>query len=287
MVIIVDDAQWLDAESVEILGFVARRLYAEQLGLLFSVREPLLQPLLEGIPALHIGGLEPEDAVELLLSLAPNLVDRQVAQKVAEQSRGNPLVIVEVSRELNLFHSPGVCCSTIRFRWARSWTSTSGTRSTNSRTTVSTSCSTPRRTRTRTQIWYGRRQRWKGSRRRRHSPPSRQGWCAHHRPSSSATRSSGQRCTPVPTRNGDRRTHTTLASLADPDRGGSAGLAPRLRRYAARTRVAAAALEKGARAARSRGGYLSEAAYLARAAELSPAAAATSSPAAQCRRGRV
>jgi DNA-binding CsgD family transcriptional regulator len=106
LLVIVDDAQWLDPESVEILGFVARRLHAEHLGLLFSVREPSSHPLLEGIPAVVVAGLSAGDSVELLLSLAPDLVDRQVAERVAEKSRGNPLVIVEVGRELSAFHTP-------------------------------------------------------------------------------------------------------------------------------------------------------------------------------------
>ena len=94
LLVIVDDAQWLDPESVEILGFVARRLHAEHLGMLFSVREPVAQPLLEGIPAIRVEGLGADDAVELLLRLAPGLVDRQVAERIAATSRGNPLVIV-------------------------------------------------------------------------------------------------------------------------------------------------------------------------------------------------
>lgn len=106
LLVLVDDAQWLDPESVEILGFVARRLHAEHLGMFFSVREPAAQPLLEGIRTIRVDGLRPADAVELLLSLAPDLVDRQIAQRVAETSRGNPLVIVEVSRELGAFHAP-------------------------------------------------------------------------------------------------------------------------------------------------------------------------------------
>jgi DNA-binding CsgD family transcriptional regulator len=106
LLIIVDDAQWLDPESVEILGFVARRLHAEQLGMLFSVREPATPPLLEGIAHLQVDGLGEPEAVDLLLSLAPDLLDRQIAKRVAAQSRGNPLVIVEVSRELNTFHTP-------------------------------------------------------------------------------------------------------------------------------------------------------------------------------------
>ena len=106
MVILVDDAQWLDAESLEILAFVARRLYAERLGMVFSVREPSAQPLLEGVTSLQVGGLAKDDAVQLLMDLAPGVVDRQVADRIADRSQGNPLVLVEVSRELNAFRAP-------------------------------------------------------------------------------------------------------------------------------------------------------------------------------------
>ena len=57
---LVDDAQWLDRESLEVLGFVGRRLYADSIGLLFGVREP--SPgltALDGLPTRRLGGLDP------------------------------------------------------------------------------------------------------------------------------------------------------------------------------------------------------------------------------------
>jgi len=60
---LVDDAQWLDRESLEALGFVARRLYADSVGLLFSVREgPGGPAALDGLPTRRLGGLEPAAA---------------------------------------------------------------------------------------------------------------------------------------------------------------------------------------------------------------------------------
>jgi DNA-binding CsgD family transcriptional regulator len=103
---IIDDVQWLDAESIEILAFTARRVYAEQIGFFFAVREPSPFPVLEGIPAIQVAGLPVPEAADLLLSLAPGAVDRQVATRVAANSHGNPLLITEVGRELNAGRTP-------------------------------------------------------------------------------------------------------------------------------------------------------------------------------------
>jgi DNA-binding CsgD family transcriptional regulator len=100
LVCVIDDAQWLDPESLEVLAFVARRVYAEQLGIVFGVREPPRLAVLEGIPELKLSGLSPAAAAELLVTLAPRRVDPHVAAQIAEQADGNPLVLTEVAREL-------------------------------------------------------------------------------------------------------------------------------------------------------------------------------------------
>ncbi len=97
---VIDDAQWLDPESLEVLAFVARRVYAERLGIIFGVREPPRLAVLEGIPELKLSGLSPAPAAELLVTLAPGRVDPHVAAKIAKQADGNPLVLTEVGREL-------------------------------------------------------------------------------------------------------------------------------------------------------------------------------------------
>ena len=67
LVCVVDDVQWLDPESVVLLGFVARRLSAERVVLLFAVRETAGQaPALAGVPELAIGGLDDDAALDLL-----------------------------------------------------------------------------------------------------------------------------------------------------------------------------------------------------------------------------
>ena len=102
LVCVVDDVQWLDPESVVVLGFVARRLYAERVVLLFAVREPAGQlPELAGLPELVIGGLDDDAAMELLASLAPGRLSPAVGARIVAETGGNPLALVEVARELS------------------------------------------------------------------------------------------------------------------------------------------------------------------------------------------
>jgi DNA-binding CsgD family transcriptional regulator/tellurite resistance protein len=100
LVCVIDDAQWLDPESLEVLAFVARRVYAERLGIIFGVREPPRLAMLEGIPELRLSGLSPAPAAELLVTLAAGRVDPHVAARIARQAAGNPLVLTEAGREL-------------------------------------------------------------------------------------------------------------------------------------------------------------------------------------------
>ncbi|HKA98070.1 MAG TPA: AAA family ATPase, partial [Streptosporangiaceae bacterium] len=98
---LVDDAQWLDQVSVEVLGFVARRLYADRVGMLFTVREGEGQAAaLAGLPELMLGGLPEEAAGELLATSAGNRVDGQVSAQVVASAAGNPLALVELAGEL-------------------------------------------------------------------------------------------------------------------------------------------------------------------------------------------
>jgi len=102
LVCVVDDAQWLDPESAMVLGFVARRLYAERVVLLFAVREPDGQlPALAGLPELMIGGLDDQTALELLSSLTPGRLSPAVGARIVAETGGNPLALVEVARELS------------------------------------------------------------------------------------------------------------------------------------------------------------------------------------------
>jgi DNA-binding CsgD family transcriptional regulator len=98
---LVDDAQWLDQVSVEVLGFVARRLYADRVGVLFTVREEEDGAAgLAGLPELTVGGLPEQVAGELLAASAATPVDGRVSRRIVAGVAGNPLALVEAAGEL-------------------------------------------------------------------------------------------------------------------------------------------------------------------------------------------
>ncbi|HEX6519743.1 MAG TPA: AAA family ATPase [Streptosporangiaceae bacterium] len=95
LVCLVDDAQWLDRASAQILGFVARRLAADPVALVFAARDPGDE--LAGLPELLVDGLPEEQAYALLKSVAPGL-DTRVRDQVVSETRGNPLALLELTR---------------------------------------------------------------------------------------------------------------------------------------------------------------------------------------------
>jgi DNA-binding CsgD family transcriptional regulator len=98
LVCIVDDAQWLDAASAQALAFVARRLGAESVGLVFAERAPGGERHLEGLPELAVGGLDDRDAQELLGTVLAGPLDEQVRDRIVAETRGNPLALLELPR---------------------------------------------------------------------------------------------------------------------------------------------------------------------------------------------
>jgi predicted ATPase len=96
---IVDDTQWLDIESSEVLAFVGRRLVADRIALLFAVREPAERRVaLTGLPELYVGGLHAEDARSLLATVVTSPLDGQVSERIIAETGGNPLAILELHR---------------------------------------------------------------------------------------------------------------------------------------------------------------------------------------------
>jgi DNA-binding CsgD family transcriptional regulator len=97
-----DDAQWIDQASAHALGFVARRLFADRIGMLFAVRDPG-EPLaaLEGLTQLPVGALPEDDARELLASVAGGGLDQRAADRIVSETGGNPLALVELGGELS------------------------------------------------------------------------------------------------------------------------------------------------------------------------------------------
>ncbi|MEV4234712.1 AAA family ATPase [Nocardia sp. NPDC049737] len=103
LICVVDDAQWLDQVSAQTLAFVARRLFAERVALVFAVRTPTpdagSDPL-AGLPELTIRGLRDGDARALLESAIPGRLDERVADRIVAEARGNPLALLELPRGL-------------------------------------------------------------------------------------------------------------------------------------------------------------------------------------------
>jgi DNA-binding CsgD family transcriptional regulator len=97
---IVDDAQWLDRVSCQTLAFVARRLLAERVGLVFAVRETGGGVVLEGLPELVIEGLAGDDARMLLDASVPGPLDERVKARILQEAGGNPLALRELPRGL-------------------------------------------------------------------------------------------------------------------------------------------------------------------------------------------
>ena len=95
---IVDDAQWLDRASAQVLSFVARRLEADSVILLFGVRDPLPAPELLGLPEMVVGGLSETDAREVMTAAVPGRLDERVRDRVIAEARGNPLALLELPR---------------------------------------------------------------------------------------------------------------------------------------------------------------------------------------------
>jgi DNA-binding CsgD family transcriptional regulator len=98
LVAVVDDAQWLDAASAQALAFVARRLGAESVGLVFAVRSPATARYLAGVAELAVEGLGRRAAQELLRAVVPGPLDRRVSDRIVAETRGNPLALLELPR---------------------------------------------------------------------------------------------------------------------------------------------------------------------------------------------
>jgi DNA-binding CsgD family transcriptional regulator len=97
----VDDAQWLDDASRQVLGFVARRLLAERVVIVFAVREPNEDAEFDGLPELTLGGLDDENARSLLATVIPGRLDERVRDRIVAETRGNPLALLELPRGLS------------------------------------------------------------------------------------------------------------------------------------------------------------------------------------------
>src|SRR3984885_9809732 len=96
LICLIDDQQWLDRASAQVLGFVARRLGAESVGLVFVARVPGDE--LAGLPELAVEGLRDDEARELLDSALTAPMDVRVRDQIVAEARGNPLALLELPR---------------------------------------------------------------------------------------------------------------------------------------------------------------------------------------------
>jgi DNA-binding CsgD family transcriptional regulator len=99
LVCLIDDAQWLDRASAQTLAFVARRLLADSVVMLFASREPSQE--LQGLPELLVEGLGEPEARELLASVIRWPLDEQVREQIVAETRGNPLALLELPPRLS------------------------------------------------------------------------------------------------------------------------------------------------------------------------------------------
>jgi DNA-binding CsgD family transcriptional regulator len=97
---VIDDAQWLDRASRQALAFVARRLLAERIAMVFAVREPSDADEFAGLPELGVEGLGDHDARTVLASGISGPMDLRVRDRIVAETRGNPLALLELPRGL-------------------------------------------------------------------------------------------------------------------------------------------------------------------------------------------
>ncbi|ORW71102.1 AAA family ATPase [Mycobacterium saskatchewanense] len=97
---VIDDAQWIDTLSLQTLAFVARRLVAESLAMVFATRNFAGAQELRGHPELVLTGLDAQDSRALLASVLPGPLDEHVRDNLLTEAKGNPLALLELHRAL-------------------------------------------------------------------------------------------------------------------------------------------------------------------------------------------
>jgi DNA-binding CsgD family transcriptional regulator len=93
---LVEDAQWLDAASRQIVGLVARRVHAESVAMVIALREPAATPDFDGLAEWHLEGLPGQDARSLLRGVVSGRLDGRVVDRIVAETGGNPLALLEL-----------------------------------------------------------------------------------------------------------------------------------------------------------------------------------------------
>ena len=100
LICLIDDAQWLDSASVQAIAFVARRMLAESVAVVFAVRHPHEAAEFDRLPVLVVEGLPEDDARALLNSALRGPADSRIVDRIIAEARGNPLALLELHRGL-------------------------------------------------------------------------------------------------------------------------------------------------------------------------------------------
>lgn len=102
ILVCVDDAHWLDEESQVVLGFVARRVHAEGIAIVFGMRDSEHRSrALDGVPTIELTGLDSDSALELLRSVVKQRVDDRIGRRVVTATGGNPLALTDLGLVLS------------------------------------------------------------------------------------------------------------------------------------------------------------------------------------------
>jgi DNA-binding CsgD family transcriptional regulator len=99
LLIVVDDAQWVDRESAAVLAFVARRLQADRVAMLIAVRANELDQPFEDLPTSTLEPLTRHESRDLLVAAVDRPIDELMRTRIVDDARGNPLAIVELAAE--------------------------------------------------------------------------------------------------------------------------------------------------------------------------------------------
>ena len=108
LVCLVDDGHWLDPETQRVLGFVARRLDAEQVAIVLATRDMDSSATSGALPELTVRGLSESESRDLLHSVAAATLSPFVASRLIASAGGNPLALIELTKELTPDQLSGV-----------------------------------------------------------------------------------------------------------------------------------------------------------------------------------
>lgn len=103
LLLVIDDGQWIDQESLDAISFVARRLHADRIAILMAFRDETIESaaLPDGLPALAVEGLSEDDTRSLLRAVSTGPLNEQVETRVASSVAGSPLAVLELARVLS------------------------------------------------------------------------------------------------------------------------------------------------------------------------------------------